>query len=101
MLRLLVIVLLFLPLSTLARDKPGKPNNWGKWGKDDQRGAANYISPKHIVKAAKLIKKGQVISLAIPIDSNGPVFPSRIAPQHIMTGTGADYVAGQPPLLAK
>lgn len=72
-------------------------NNWGKWGKDDERGAANYIQPEHIVAAAGLIKRGEVFSLAIPIDANGPVFPTRIPPQHFMVLTGADYAAGLPP----
>jgi kynurenine formamidase len=70
-------------------------SNWGKWGKDDERGAANYIQPQQIVQAAKLIKTGKTFSLAIPLDNTGPVFPSRIAPQHIMVATGADYTAGQ------
>lgn len=82
---------LAFPITTLAE----KPTNWGKWGAEDERGAANYIQPQHIVAAAKLIKTGQIFSLAIPLDNTGPVFPSRIAPQHIMVATGADYTAGQ------
>ena len=82
---------LALSLGALA----DKPSNWGKWGKDDERGAANYIQPQQIVQAAKLIKSGKTFSLAIPLDNTGPVFPSRIAPQHIMVATGADYTAGQ------
>ena len=66
-------------------------NNWGKWGDDDERGAANYITPKRIVQAAKLIKSGKTFSLAIPLDSTGPVFPPRLPPHHTMTATGADY----------
>nr|AKJ87269.1 hypothetical protein [uncultured organism] len=70
-----------------------KLNNWGKWGDDDQRGAANYITPERIVAAARLIQTGKTFSLAIPIDSNGPVFPPRLPPHHTMEITGADYVA--------
>jgi len=68
-------------------------NNWGKWGDDDERGAANYITPKRIVEAAKLIKSGKTFSLAIPLDQTGPVFPPRLVPHHTMTITGADYAA--------
>ena len=71
-------------------------SNWGKWGKDDERGAANYLGPQQVIEAAKLIKTGQTFSLAIPIDANGPVFPTRIPPQHFMVLTGADYAAGLP-----
>ncbi|MFT5562991.1 MAG: kynurenine formamidase [Candidatus Azotimanducaceae bacterium] len=87
-----IILLLLAPaMNALAE----KPTNWGKWGTEDERGAANYIQPQHIVAAAKLIKTGKIFSLAIPLDNTGPVFPSRIAPQHIMVATGADYTAGQ------
>jgi len=95
------ILLTSLSLSVIAEDKPGVPNNWSKWGKDDERGAANYLTAKEIVKAAKLIRRGKVFSLAIPIASDGPVHPSRIPPQHLFTMTGSDYVAGQPPTLGE
>ena len=98
---ILLIYCLTLCVGAIAKDKPGKPNNWGTWGKDDQLGAVNYLEPKHIVKAAKLIKEGKVFSLAIPLDATGPVFPSRIAPQHLMVATGADYAAGQPAYAGK
>jgi kynurenine formamidase len=68
-------------------------NNWGKWGDDDERGAANYITPERIVAAGKLIQNGKTFSLAIPIDRTGPVFPPRLVPHHTMTVTGADYAA--------
>lgn len=68
-------------------------NNWGKWGPDDELGAANYITPERIVAAAKLIQNGKTFSLAIPIDNKGPVFPPRLTPHHTMTISGADYLA--------
>jgi kynurenine formamidase len=69
-------------------------NNWGKWGKDDERGAVNYITPEIIVKAARLIRDGKTFSLAVPLDNTGPVFPSRITPFHTMVSTGGDFEAG-------
>ena len=68
-------------------------NNWGRWGLEDERGAANYITPEVIVAAAGLIRTGKVFSLAIPLDEKGPVFPPRLPPHHTMTATGADYLA--------
>ncbi len=65
-------------------------NNWGKWGAEDEFGATNYITPESIVEAAKLIKKGKVFSLAIPIERGGPIFPTRHPPHHFMSATGAD-----------
>src|SRR5207247_925750 len=41
--------------------------NWGRWGQDDERGTTNLITPAKIVSVAKLVKTGQVISLAHPV----------------------------------
>src|SRR5471030_1019621 len=38
--------------------------NWGRWGADDQKGTTNLITPQKVVNATKLVKTGQVISLA-------------------------------------
>src|SRR5438552_5036880 len=38
--------------------------NWGRWGADDERGTTNLITPSKVASAAKLVKTGQVISLA-------------------------------------
>lgn len=37
---------------------------WGRWGKDDQRGAVNLITPAKRVAAAALVKSGRSVSLA-------------------------------------
>jgi hypothetical protein len=37
--------------------------NWGRWGADDERGTTT-VTPAKIVNVAKLVKTGQVISLA-------------------------------------
>jgi len=68
-------------------------HRWGAFGADDERGAANFISPERVVEAARLIETGKRFSLAIPLDATGPVYPTRIPPQHTMTMTGADYLA--------
>ena len=75
--------------------------NWGKWGKDDHVGTLNYTTPDDIVKAATLVKRGQVISLAINYDKDGPQggktkFPpvGRFNPVHLMLRSGADAYSG-------
>ena len=49
-----------------------KLKNWGRWGKDDQIGTLNHVTPEDIVKAASLIRTGKVFALGIPLDRNGP-----------------------------
>jgi kynurenine formamidase len=67
--------LLFLSISA-AQPKPApvtidqvnrwetELSNWGRWGKDDQRGALNLITPQKEVQAARLVKDGVTVSLA-------------------------------------
>ncbi len=73
-------------------------SNWGRWGKDDQIGTLNFVTPKDIVEAAKLVKKGKTFALGIPLDSNGPqtgLFGGRFNPIHQMLATGTDAIAGR------
>jgi kynurenine formamidase len=39
-------------------------SNWGRWGKDDQLGTLNLISPAKRRQAASLVKDGVVVSMA-------------------------------------
>lgn len=39
-------------------------SNWNRWGKDDQLGTLNYITPQVRTAAAHLIKKGIAVSLS-------------------------------------
>jgi hypothetical protein len=39
-------------------------SNWGRWGKDDERGTFNLITPQKTLEALRLVKDGHVVSLA-------------------------------------
>ena len=74
-----------------------KLSNWGRWGADDEIGTLNHIEPQHIIDAAKLVRKGKVFAMGIPLDQNGPqrgLFGKRWNPIHTMLATGTDAVAG-------
>jgi kynurenine formamidase len=47
-------------------------SNWGRWGKDDERGALNLITVEKQHRAASLVKTGTTVSLAHPIVSEKP-----------------------------
>jgi kynurenine formamidase len=66
--------------------------NWGRWGDDDERGTLNFVTPERIVAAARLVRKGRVIPLAIPFDQDGPQsgLYGRINPVHGMAFDGGD-----------
>jgi kynurenine formamidase len=64
---------------------------WGSWGPEDEKGALNFITPEKRLRAASLVKRGAVFSLALPIQSgNGPMRAggTRFNPMHFMTDTG-------------
>ena len=44
-------------------------SNWGRWGKDDQIGAMNLITPSKRKQAAGLVKEGVSVSLAADVDT--------------------------------
>ena len=73
-------------------------SNWGRWGADDQIGTLNLVGPAEITEAAKLVRRGKVFGLGIPLDRNGPqsgLFGGRWNPIHTMLATGTDAVAGR------
>ena len=44
-------------------------SNWGRWGKDDELGTLNLITPDMKTKAAGLVKQGITVSLARDLDT--------------------------------
>lgn len=71
-----------------------QPNNWNRWGELDEKGTTNLLTPDKVAAAASLIKTGQVISCAIPLDSKGPVHPTRTGVVHMYGYTGTDFISG-------
>ena len=87
-----------------------KVSNWGRWGASDQRGTLNYISNEKRAAAARLVRSGETVSLALPLATR----PARDNPApvtHLMIRSGdvghplgswgcADYFAIEPHGLA-
>ncbi|MDP2409824.1 MAG: cyclase family protein [Pseudolabrys sp.] len=48
-----------------------------KWGPNDEIGAANYMKPELVVKAASLVKTGKTYALGIPVGTTTPAYPPR------------------------
>ncbi len=77
-------------------------SNWGRWGKDDQAGTVNLITPAKRKQAAALVKEGISVSLSLDADlapkgspeAENPVAPSaaggrpRYTWQHVMLTSG-------------
>jgi kynurenine formamidase len=59
-------------------------SNWGRWGKDDERGALNLITAAKAKAAGALVKTGQSVSLSKPISRDKP--PSGPEPRPVKPG---------------
>jgi kynurenine formamidase len=90
------VELIIAAMADIIRETGVRCRNWGRWGADDERGTLNYITPADIVRAAGLVKRGAVFSLAIPFDAKGPQInqPRRFNPIHRMMITGPDCTTG-------
>lgn len=66
-------------------------SNWGRWGKADQIGTLNLITPAKRKQAAALVKEGVSISLAV--DANTQKELDNPHPyEHKMLGVGSDSI---------
>jgi len=63
-----------LPPLAAAADAPWFPSEWGA---DDQRGAANRVTPGRVAAALKLAKTGQIYPLAQPFRADMPIWGAR------------------------
>jgi len=68
-----LLVVMFVACASVAQDK------WypSKWGADDQRGAANRITPAKVLEARNLIMRGQTYQLGHVYESAMPLFGTR------------------------
>lgn len=67
-------------------------SNWGRWGKDDQIGAMNLITPAKRKQAAALVKEGFSVSLAGDADTVQAV-DNPNPYEHTMLAIGNDRLA--------
>ena len=53
--------------------------NWGRWGKDDQMGAVNLMTPEKRLAAARLVRKGprRLAQPCVPQELPPPTIPRR------------------------
>ena len=70
-------------------------SNWGRWGDDDERGAANFASPEALLAALTIVHRGIVVPLSDEIRRDRvPVAPARTPATHLMSLDGGDFAAG-------
>ena len=66
-----------------------KLSNWGRWGKEDQRGALNFITNQKRAAASRLVQTGETVSMALPLATiPAPDNPNPVT--HLMVQAGGD-----------
>ena len=68
-------------------------SNWGRWGKDDELGTINLITPAKRKRAAALVQDGVPVSCARPIATNAIAADTTFQPLRFMvdSGEGRDH----------
>jgi len=95
------------PVTSLAGKRPAPPvaapaetlpSNWGRWGKDDERGTLNFITEESRARGAAVVRTGRTVSLAHPISpttlAGGGPLPHGLSPmpapvQQMLSYTGS------------
>jgi kynurenine formamidase len=98
-------IAVLVAVAAMAQDAPRKAtkaevdkmmkdlSNWGRWGKDDQKGTVNLITPAKRKQAAALVKDGVAVSLAHDVLTENAVDdPEPFG--HKMLFTGANPLEG-------
>jgi hypothetical protein len=60
-----------------AQSSAGPLGTTSEWGPDDERGAANRITPQKVLEATQLIEEGRIYELGRVYESGMPLFPGR------------------------
>lgn len=73
------------------------PDNWGKWGDDDELGALNYLTREEVLRGVQAVERGETFALGLPInhDDGDPVWPGRHDADHHMVADQGDYESGK------
>jgi kynurenine formamidase len=74
------------PTKAMVEHLKDMPKNWGRWGKDDELGSINFLTPQEVLRGAKSIRSGRVFTLGVPVArrEGDPIYPGRGQPVKTM-----------------
>src|SRR5690242_748746 len=73
----------------------GEHYAWDVWGRDDQLGMVNLLTPDRVLRAASLVKQGRIINIEPSKGMPAPNNPRKVSYEHHIgiSRTGrSDYV---------
>ncbi len=65
-----------------------RTSNWGRWGREDERGALNLIPAASLVKALRIPVTGKVYSLSVEVSPTAPSSAIRAKPWRSLSVSG-------------
>ncbi|SDF70528.1 cyclase family protein [Halorientalis regularis] len=73
------------------------PDNWGRWGDDDELGAVNLLDAERVLRAVETVESGERYTLGVPLNAHGgdPVWPTRDGIDHRMVRDKSHIDAGE------
>jgi kynurenine formamidase len=80
-----VVMVAAIAVAVAATMTWGQADRWypSRWGADDQRGAANRITPAKVMQARDLIRQGRIYQLGRVYEAGMPLPPTRHYSLHI------------------
>jgi kynurenine formamidase len=79
----------------------GLPDNWGKWGEDDEVGALNYLGVSEVLSGMRTIRQGKVFTLQTQMCTprGDPASPNRRAPHRFNTQDQGTFLGELAPVI--
>lgn len=73
------------------------PDNWGRWGEEDEIGAINFLNEDAVLEGVRAVSKGAVFTLGAPVcrEADDPVWPGRDQPLHVMLQDHGHFASGK------
>lgn len=79
-----------------VRDGAPPGSSWGVWGDDDQLGCLNLLNDERTLAAVRLVRRGAVFPLGLPLDEPKPHMVWRTNPVHHILHVGHETRGFQP-----
>ena len=86
-----------MAVASIKQVLEGLPTNWGRWGKDDELGGLNFLTPEEVQRGIASIKSHKTFTLQIQMNNpkGDPVWPGRVGVTKLMTQDKGSYISGK------
>ncbi|MCY4387044.1 MAG: cyclase family protein [Desulfurellaceae bacterium] len=81
-------------LTELLKDAP---QNWGRWGADDELGSLNFLTQAEVLRGVRAVQNGKVFTLQVRMchPDGDPGYKGRSQPSRMMVMDKGHYLSGK------